>query len=395
MQVIGGASITSKQPRITLTNDVAHAAQGCYFYVGNRQIVDFAMGLHGALAGHAPIWWQRAIYDATLNCAPSIPVMQERQAAMLLQAFYPNCDAVRWMADGSNPCEAAVRLARACTGRDAIAFCGYHGYGTSFPHNPDANDLGVDERRGIPQEMWRLTRQFEWGNKTAIYKLDREIAAIIVEVPPVDDDAKKFLQICKKEADLLGALFIIDDVVTGFRVAPGGAAERYSIEADLYCLGKALGNGFNVSALVGKSEVMDLFTQGVHYSATFNGYGMAVSAALATLKWITENRGTIYPTLYARGEMLKDGMNRVFADAGLSVRMVGNPTRPILKGYLFDTINRIDLPGDCNWLRGWRKRMYARGFYVMAAPWFVTMAHTEDVIAATVDACRAVCGEMT
>lgn len=380
MQVTGGASITSKGNRVARLDRRSHHALGCQMFLPPDKIItDWVMGLHGPLDGYSPEWWISALEKSSVNASSSLPAESEQLAADRLQEFYPHCDSVRFMSDGTNPNEAAVRLARAATGRSVIAFCGYHGYGTSFPHNPDANDLHVDERRGIPPEMWQLTRQFEWG---APPMLDVPVAAFIVEVPPQDDLAPEILKSVREYAHRTGALFILDDVVTGFRVAPGGAAERYGVEADLYCIGKALGNGFNVSALVGRHEIMDLLTQGVHYSATFNGAGLATGMAAATLKWISENKATLYPTLYARGEQLKSQMNQVFEAYGLPVRMVGNATRPVL------------VNADDDWLDKWRDAMFARGFYVMEHPWYVTMAHTEDVIDATVRACAEACREI-
>lgn len=382
MNICGGASITSKGFNLTQTYDKVYEAKGCYFINDKgHQITDWAMGLYGPLDGYSPEWWVEALRLNAYDVASSLPSKNEQLASDLLQEFYPDCDSVRWMSDGSNPNEAAVRLARAGTGRKVIAFSGYHGYGESFPHNPDANDLSVDERRGIPEEMWKLTRQFNWGDAGAVLKLGNDVAAIIVEVPPTDRGAEEFLQVCADRAKAIGAYFVLDDVVTGFRVAPGGAVERYGVRADMYCVGKAIGNGFNVSALVGKENPMSLLTRGVHYSATYNGAGLATGMALATMNWINSNR-EIYPVLYERGELLKRLLNGVFESFGLPCRMVGNVTRPILEN------------ADEAWLKEWRKRMYAKGYYTLAHPWYVTMAHTESVICATAETCWAVCKEM-
>ncbi len=383
MDIIGGSSITSKGNSITRTKRKARFAYGCQVRLDDGTLMtDWAMGLHGALDGYSPKWLTIVLERIEKN-ATSLPAESEQMAADRLQEFYPDMDSVRFMSDGSSPNEAAVRLARAYTYRHTIAFCGYHGTGTSFPHNPDANDLGVDERRGIPWEMWRLTQQFKWGDFKAVEQLSILNAAIIVEVPSQDEGAKEFLGACYKKAREIGALLVLDDVVTGFRVAAGGAQERYGVEADLVCIGKALGNGFNVSALLGKHEVMGLLTQGVHYSSTYNGSGLATGIAAATLRWISENKETIYPVLYAHGELLKMQMNQVFENFDLPVRMVGNATRPILVG------------AEKEWLNKWRDGMFARGFYCMKAPFYLTMSHTEDVIFRTVEACYETCREIS
>ncbi len=382
MQIIGGSSLTSRGDRLTRTKSRVVCGVGCQIRLENGSwYTDWAMGLHGPIAGYSPRWLLSEANNLGKDSC-SIPSVYEQKAADLLQEFYPNMDSVRFMSDGSSPNEAAVRLARVHTKRSIIAFCGYHGTGTSFPHNPEPSDF-IDERRGIPEEMWKLTRQFKWGDKHAVAELRmNEVAAIVVEVPPQDENAIEFFKILRTRANRIAALLILDDVVTGLRVAPGGAQERYHVEADLVCIGKALGNGFNVSALLGKSKVMDLLTAGVHYSSTFNGSGLATGIAAATLKWISENKHTIYPTLYQRGEWLKTQMNSVFENFGLSWRMIGNATRPIIINTEPEKFNQ------------WRDGMFARGFYVMAHPFYVTMAHTEEVIHKTVEVSYETCEEI-
>lgn len=381
MQVVGGSSLTSRGNRLTRTKRRVVCGVGCQIKLDDGSwYTDFAMGLHGPIAGYSPDWLLREVNNLGKDSC-SIPSIYEQKAADRLQEFYPNMDSVRFMSDGSSPNEAAVRLARAFTKRKQICFCGYHGTGTSFPHNPEPSDF-IDERRGIPGEMWKLTKQFKWMDFDAIENLPYELAAIIIEVPPQDSEADLFLAACSGAAEGRGALLIIDDVVTGFRVSPGGAQERYHVEADLVCVGKALGNGFNVSALIGNDNIMRLLTEGVHFSSTYNGSGLATGVAAATLKWISENKETIYPTLYTRGELLKNQMNGVFDDFDRPAWMVGNATRPILINYEED------------WLNKWRDGMFKRGFYCLAHPFYVTMAHTEEVIYRTVEASYETCKEI-
>lgn len=371
MKIVGNASITSKQPQITGIHSKSVHSSGCQIILeGGIKMIDWVMGLSGPLAGYSPTWWIDAVMKGMENASSSIAARSEKEAAEALDYFYPWAEAVRFMSDGSSPNEAAVRIARAVTGRNRIAFCGYHGTGTSFPHNPDVNDLRIDERRGIPAEMWQLTTQFMWGDFEALRMLPRDLAAIIVEVPSDDAGAEKFIGECLLSAHLRDALLIVDDVVTGFRVAAGGAPEKYEVTPDLCCLGKALGNGFNVSALIGKAQHMNLLTAGVHYSSTFNGSGLACSVVAATLRWMQQEHPI--PILCQRGSLLKNKMNAVFADSPLL--MVGNPTRPSI------------ISSDSDFLKTWLYEMTHCGVYCLAAPWYVTMAHTEEIIHQTVEA---------
>lgn len=379
-KVAAGASITSKRPDRTGTDDFSSYGEGCIVetHTGSKKI-DWIMGLHGALFGYSPEWWKEAVSDGSSNASTSLRALSEEAAAALLGDFY-SAESCRFMADGSSPNEAAVRIARAATGRKKIAFSGYHGSGTSFPHNPDPGDRRVDERRGIPEEMWNLTYQFAWGDFKAVEQMPQDLAAVIVEVPPEDSNANLFAQACESECRRRGAIFILDDVVTGFRVSVGGAAKRYGLYPDLYCIGKALGNGFPISALLGSEKLLQEFERGVHYSSTFNGAGLGTTVVAETLKRI---RGypDLWITLYGRGEFLKSGMNAIFRERNLPVRMVGNPTRPILKDYTEE------------WLEKWRKKMYANGVLCMAAPWYVTLAHTGEIILETIKVCERSCDE--
>lgn len=379
MKLIGNSSITSKSPVITGISETSVAAKGCMVrLLGGSEMIDFVMGLHGALGGYSPAWWVEAVVRGAENASSSIAAFSEKLATAELAKFYPWAEAVRFMADGSSPNEAAVRIARAATRENKIAFCGYHGTGTSFPHNPDTRDREVDERRGIPKEMWRLTEQFRWGDFEALARLPDRLAALIVEVPPRDYDAPDFLKECRYEASKRGAVFIIDDVVTGFRVAPGGASEAYGVIPDLCCLGKALGNGFNVSALIGNENLMELLTQGVHFSSTFAGNGLACEAVVATLRWMWETKPL--PAIYETGTDLKWSMNNIFQAFQLPMVMTGNSTRPIVESTDPEILS--------NFLRG----MKQNGVYCLASPWYITAGHTPEIIKRTLEIAEIVCG---
>jgi len=207
--------------------------------------------------------------------------------------------------------------------------------------------------------------------------LARDCAAICVEVPALDDEAAiaAFLRECRQACDRGGAVFIVDEVVTGFRVALGGAAQRYGVKPDIACFGKAMSSTGCVSAVIGLRELVEPIGGQVFYSATFGGSPGPCAVAAATVKWLRENTDSTYAHLRHIGTLLKDGYN------ALGIPCVGQPERSV---FAFDQ--------DRDWL-AFCSQMIERG-YMVHRPNFPTLIHTEqhvrDTLAAAKDAIAAV-----
>ena len=273
--------------------------------------------------------------------------------------------ACRFFQSGGEACAAAVRIARAATGRDAIATSGYHGAATDFAHEPGWT--------GYPRANRDLHRRFEFGETVGMWFASRSApgvrqgpdgytACIMVEIPAIDDEAaiSAFLVKCRKEADAIGAPLIIDDVVCGMRLALAGSCERYGVKADMVVLGKAMSAIGGVSAIVGRADLVGRLGQDVFCSTTFGGNPGPCSAAAATVRWLTGHRGEVYGEvghLQTIGRALKAGLNEH------SVRCIGQPERSIV---VFDA--------DAEWL-AWCSHMIEQGV-MMHKPNFPTMAHT-------------------
>lgn len=392
IEVTNGASITSKAPSRMLTGLRSLRTNGMYVQLEDgRWYTDWQAGLHGILYGAAPNWWRDAMQSAVQRGpASSITCADERIVAELLGTFYPDIKAVRFLANGSDPCAAAVKIARAYTGHDKLLTYGYHGTCSAYAAPPTPFDPD-DNRRGTLAAERDAYVPLEWEGHKTIFddlesKMDNSIAAIIVECPPIDgENAAGFLWACANIAHDCGALFVLDEVVTAFRYGPGGAAEYYGLHGlvDLYCFGKTLGNGYPVAALAGKKEYMDELAgrpgQGgkVHWSGTWAGEPLGMAAAKATLRRLLEEPP--WEHLYAIGEYLKGRWN----DLGLPWQLVGHPTRPVLEAAPCPPDDAYQARQD---LTDLRRFLFQHGHIVCMHPWYVTMATTREDVDALVSA---------
>jgi len=350
-----------------LTGLRARKAKGCRVLLEDgREYVDWQVGLHGAIFGYAPEWWLDAITVGAMNGPiSSITHRDERIVAEMLTQFYPDIEAVRFMCNGSDPCAAAAKLARAFTGRDKLLVYGYHGTASAYAAPPAGMDPD-DNRLGTLQAERDAYVPLDWLGD---YQSLDDIAAVVVECSPVDggcDESRQWLKQLATDAENAGALFVLDEVVTGFRYAPGGAAEYYQLlgRVDLYCFGKTLGNGYPVAALAGREDVMQWLAEKpggggrVHWSNTFNGEPIGLAVAKATLQQLLNERP--WDDLVRFGHQLKTSWNKI---DDLPYKLAGHPTRPVIEGA---DERFTDL----------RRYLFQRGHIIVEHPWYFTTAMT-------------------
>ena len=220
----------------------------------------------------------------------SLPTLLESALAERLTRLIPCADMVRFGKSGSDATTAAVRLARAYTGRNYIQLTppGYHGWHDWSIGHAD----NIENQAGVPEPI----REWSGGRRSHLIKP----AAIIVDC---SKHGKEDLQRYRKEADDCGALLIFDEVITGFRWSLGGAQEAYGVTPDLSCFSKAMGNGMPISTVVGRAEIMSLFDH-VFFSGTFGGETLSLAAACATIDKI--ERCQVPWGLMARGNLIAD-----------------------------------------------------------------------------------------
>ena len=239
----------------------------------------------------------------------------------------PSAEMVRFGKNGSDVTSAAIRLARAFTGKDYIACCGYHGW-------QDWYIATTTRSKGIPDDVKKLTSTFSYNNPESLERLFIEhkdnIACVIIEPVSLEPPRDDFLQKINKIAHKNGALLIFDEVVTGFRFSIGGAQEYFGVIPDISCFGKAMGNGMPVAAIVGKKEIMKLF-EDIFFSFTFGGETLSIASAISTIKYMIENK--ILDFIWNQGNKLKEEikclisekeMDALIAIDGYSVRTVMN-----------------------------------------------------------------------
>jgi len=316
-EMIPGASQTLSKGPTQWVQGVAptyiERAQGAHVWdVDGNRYLDFPMALGPILLGHCNPAVDHAIVEqlrSGITFTLSHPL--ELDVAERLLAVIPGAERVRFAKTGSDVTSAAVRLARAHTGRERVIVAGYHGWhdwyigSTSWP-------------QGVPEAVRSLVTTVPFADlpalKAAFEQARGEVACLVVEPVGAVEPAPETLQRMIDLAHAHGALAVFDEIVTGFRLAPGGAQEHFGVRADLGCFGKALGNGLPISALAGPAEIMDGLS-GVFFSGTHGGETLSLAAARATLDFIRSE--PVHAHLWQLGRQLQDGVGAAIRAHGL------------------------------------------------------------------------------
>ncbi|MDD5006651.1 MAG: aminotransferase class III-fold pyridoxal phosphate-dependent enzyme, partial [Candidatus Omnitrophica bacterium] len=244
----------------------------------------------------------------------STPTMAEQFLCNKLRNIIPGCESVKLLKNGRDATDAAVRLARAFTGRDYILKGGYHGFSDWT--------IGIEPgAKGIPFAVSKLTKKFIYNDMNDLVNwfdnLKDRVACIIFEPIMENGPYPGYLQAIQELCHKNGAILIFDEIVSGARFALGGAAEYYGVTPDLTCIGKAYGNGMPISAVCGQRDIMRLIDTGEAFiSTTFGGECLSIAAALATIK-ILEQPGT-YEHIWDMGQMMLDGLKNAIDSHGLN-----------------------------------------------------------------------------
>jgi len=248
----------------------------------------------------------------------------EVELAELVRQVIPNAEAVRYGKTGAEVTSAAVRLARAYTGRDHVLCCGYHGWHDWY--------AGVTARnKGVPQAVKDLVHTFTYNDLDSVTNsLDGDTACVILEPMVFDFPQDDFLPRLKDVCQQNGTLLIFDEMWTGFRLSLGGAQEYFDVVPDLACYSKAIANGMPISVITGPREVLDLVNDDVWFTTTFGGEMLSLAAAVATIEEIREK--DVPAALRRQGQALKDGYNHIAAELGIRgyTRCKGHPARTLV-----------------------------------------------------------------
>ncbi|MDQ7784043.1 MAG: glutamate-1-semialdehyde 2,1-aminomutase [Desulfomonilaceae bacterium] len=370
-----------------------------------NEFIDYVGSWGPLILGHANPEVLEALDVAMRNGTSfGAPTRREVEMARAITDMVPSVEMVRLVNSGTEAAMSAIRLARGYTGRDTIIkFSGcYHGHSDSLlaRAGSGAATFALPDSLGVPGSVVQNTVVVPYNDLQAVEAKANEcagrLAAVIVEpiagnmgvVPPKDGFLQGLRDLCTRHE----ALLIFDEVITGFRVAAGGAQELYGVIPDLTCLGKVLGGGLPVAAFGGPRSVMEhLAPVGEVYQAgTLSGNPLAVAAGLTTLKIL--RRDDPYPELERKAARLADGIHEVFTEKGVvhTVNRVGSLLSVFFHEGPVTCYEEASL-ADRRAFSAFFGRMLDNGVYLAPSPfeaWFVSTAHSDRDIEATLEAAR-------
>ncbi len=373
-------------------------AQGPYIYdVDSNKYIDYVCSWGPGILGHA---YPRVIDAVKKVCDKGLtfgaPTEKELFLAELIQKCVPSMQMIRLVSSGTEAVMSAVRAARGFTGRDKIIkFVGcYHGHSDGLLMKAGSGVLteAIPDSAGIPKDYAKYTLLADYNDENSVKRImeqhGNDVACIVVEpvaanmgVVPPKQGFLKFLRDITKQ---YGALLIFDEVITGFRLALGGAQEYYGIEPDLSTFGKIVGGGMPLAVYGGRKDVMSCVAPvgTVYQAGTLSGNPVAVTAGIETLKILIENK-EIYSEIDKKASILENAYNAI----GLQTKRVGS----LLSVFFTDTliINYKDVATcDVNKFADYFNYMLSNGIYVAPSQFeamFVSSAHTDEIIEKTAD----------
>ncbi|MBI2340316.1 MAG: glutamate-1-semialdehyde 2,1-aminomutase [Deltaproteobacteria bacterium] len=369
--------------------------RGSHVYdADGNEFVDYVGSWGPAILGHASPEVVRAVYEAMKDgLSFGASTVREIELAKLVRQAFPSVELIRFVNSGTEATMSAIRAARGFTGRNKIVkFDGcYHGHADYLlvKAGSGAATLGVPDSAGVPSEFASLTLVARFNDLESVKKLleqnKDQIAAVIVEpvvgnmgcIPPASGFLEGLSDLTRKE----GALLIFDEVMTGFRVALGGAQALYKIQPDLTCLGKIIGGGLPVGAYGGRKEIMEKVAPlgPVYQAGTLSGNPLAMSAGIATLAELKKEK--VYARLEEKGSFLEGGLRGIASRCGVPIQVnrVGS-----MFSFFFshDPVTSADSARKCDAKR-FKKLFHLlleEGIYIAPSPFeagFISLAHSE------------------
>jgi glutamate-1-semialdehyde-2,1-aminomutase len=350
--------------------------EGCRVWdLDGNSYIDYPGALGPMLLGYGDPDVEGAVRDQlTRGTAFSLVHPLEVEVAEAVVEMVPCAEMVRFLKTGSEATTAAVRLARAFTGRDRVAMCGYHGW-----HDWAIGHTSRDA--GIPRVTSSLTHQWTYNDVASLTAIfddhPGEVGTVIMEPVGVEPPDDGFLQAVRDLAHDRGAVLVFDEVITGFRFAAGGAQEYFDVQPDIATFGKAIASGLPLAAVAGRADIMQQIATTTFISSTFGGETLSLAAAMATLAKI--RRGGVIEHLWSAGTEVRDGFNEMAEQHGVPARMVGYPPRRVLK---VTSVGGV----DANVVKGlvWQECL-DRGVLLSNAN-FISLAHDSGAISESLKA---------
>jgi glutamate-1-semialdehyde 2,1-aminomutase/spore coat polysaccharide biosynthesis protein SpsF len=384
-RVIPGASQTFSKSTSQYVQGVSpiflQRGEGCRVWdVDGNEYVDYVQGLLPNILGYAhPDVNAAAAAQYAQGHSFSLPHPIEVELAERLTRLIPCAEMVRFGKNGSDAMAGAVRAARAHTGRNRVACCGYHGWQDWY--------IGSTSRhKGVPPAVRELVHSFPYNDLAALRAIleahPGEFAAVTMEPANFVPPQPGYLQGVKNLAHEHGALLVFDEICSGFHFGLGGAQKRFGVTPDLAAFGKAMGNGYPIAVVVGRADVMKVFDE-VFFSFTLGGEAGAMAASMKVLDILEQ--GEALPFLEAQGRRLQDGFNALAKEAGLSPRFqcIGFPFWSLLKFR--------DAAGKDSFLERslWQQECVKRGVLQLVTH-NMTAAHDNSAVEQTLETYAAV-----
>jgi len=373
--------------------------------IDGNEYIDFISSWGPLILGHAYQPIVEAIQrTAELGTSYGAPTLLETEMAELIVSMVPSIEMVRMVSSGTEATMSAIRLARGVTGRNKILkFAGcYHGHGDSFliKAGSGALTLGLPDSPGVPESIAKDTLTANYNDIASVEKIfaeyENQIAAIIVE--PVAANMglvlpeKGFLEGLRRITEEHGALLIFDEVITGFRLSPGGAQQHYGVTPDITTLGKIIGGGLPVGAYGGKKSIMQQLapTGPVYQAGTLSGNPLAMAAGLVMLKTL-KNNPTIYKELERKAAKLETGLKENLQKTG--VKAVINRVGSLLTMFFTD-LEKIEsfedvMKSDQSKYAKYFSMALEAGIYLAPSQFeatFISNAHSDEDIEKAIEA---------
>jgi glutamate-1-semialdehyde aminotransferase len=346
-------------------------AKGCCTWdIDGNKYIDLVSSLASITLGYQNRQVNRAIRkQLKTGTIFSLPGKLEFEVAEKIVNLVPSAEQVRFGKNGTDATSAAIRLARAVTGRQVIAVCGYHGWQDWYIGSTSRN-------KGVPGVVSDLTKSFGFNNLESVKEIFEQnpgnVAAVILEPMNLSWPEANFLEEVRALCTKQGSVLIFDETITGFRFSKGGAQELFGVLPDLTTLGKGIANGFPLSAVVGKREIMTEMNE-IFFSGTFGGELLSLAAANEVLAQHLENK--VVPKLYEAGESLSNVTQEALEDNHLSevLELSGHPTWRFLNWKDHESASALEIKTY------FMQECFKEGILVLGAH-NVTTAHSRKII---------------
>ena len=298
----------------------------------NRKYLDYIMGWGTATLGYNhPSIQQAVINQLKSGITFSLPHSLQIHVAEQLSQIFPCGERILFGKNGSDVLEAAVRIARATTNKEHVLHCGFHGF-------HDWSVAAIENVKGIPASQRALIHSFPYGNLEALRlllnKFSGSIAAIVVEPASLDYPPENYLETIREWSKTEGIILIFDEIMSAFRLANGGAQEKYKVIPDMAAVGKGMANGFPLAALAGKEKIMQAAFS-IGYGPTFQGEAISLAAANAAIK-LYQNE-PVCEHINSLGNLLRSGIHHLAMTHNISLHTEGIDPRLVLQFHRMDT----------------------------------------------------------